>query len=156
MTWFTQSITSTATVEATQDDVWAALTDPDLLAKLTPFLKHIDAHGDTWVWTMSSVSIMGTDLAPTFTEKMTFTEKSRIEFTHEAPQGQKEWAGVEGTYTLEDAGSGSTELGIELGVSVDLPFPKATGPAVRSALKGILSGMGRKFSANLLDHLGAR
>lgn len=155
MTWFEQSITSSATVDATQDQVWAALTDPDLLAKLTPFLKHIEAHGDTWVWTMGAVSIMGTDLAPTFTEQMSFTEKSRIEFTHQPPEGEREWAGVEGVYTLGDAGSGQTALGIELGVSVDLPFPKATGPAVRSALKGILGGMGKKFSANLLDHLGA-
>ncbi|GGF55305.1 hypothetical protein GCM10011519_31510 [Marmoricola endophyticus] len=156
MTWFEQKITSTATVEATRDAVWEALTDPDLLAKLTPFLKQITADGDTWVWTMSSVSILGKDLAPTFTEAMSFTEKTRIGFTHAPPEGEKEWAGVEGVYTLGDAGEGTTDLGIELGVSVDLPFPKATGPAVRKALEGVLAGMGRKFSANLLDHLGAR
>lgn len=155
MTWFEQSITSTATIEATPDEVWAALKDPDLLATFTPFLKHIEADGDTWRWEMSSVSILGTDLAPTFTEQMTFTEKSRIEFAHEPPAGEKEWAGVRGVYTLEDAGDGKTRLGIDLGVSVDLPFPKVAGSGVRGALKGILSGMGKKFSANLLEHLDA-
>ena len=154
MTWFRTSIESEASVSATREEVWAVLTDPDLLVKLTPFLKKIRTDGDTWRWELARVPILSTAVSPVFTEQMSFTEPSRIEFTHEAPSGVRERAGVEGWYSLQEKGAG-TLLGISLGVEVDLPLPALARPAVITGMKGVLAGMGRKFSANLLAHLGA-
>ncbi|MCW2758950.1 MAG: Polyketide cyclase / dehydrase and lipid transport [Nocardioidaceae bacterium] len=156
MTWFRTSTESTAIVRASREQVWAALTDPVLLPRLTPFLKRITVDGDHWTWELSGISILGAHVSPTFTERMTFDEPSRIEYRHDPAKGARERAGVEGWYALKEAGQGRTELSISLGVEVDLPLPKAAGPAVRTAMKGVIGTMGKKFSANLLDHLGAR
>lgn len=157
MTWFTASTQSEAVINAARTDVWAALTDPVLLAKLTPFLRRIDVEGDHWRWDMGTVKILGASVSPTFTELMTFEEGATIDYRHDPPEGgTRERAGVDGWYHLEDAGEGRTRLAINLGVRVDLPLAKLAKPAVTTAMKGVLAGMGRKFSANLLDHLGAR
>ena len=50
MTRFTASKQSAATVRSSPKEVWAALTDPELLPRLTPYLQRIDAEGDTWTW----------------------------------------------------------------------------------------------------------
>ena len=155
MGWFETSTESEAVVEAARADVWAALVDPDLLPKLTPFLRHIEVDGDHWRWELTRVPILGASLQPTFTEKMTFDEGRLIEFTHDPPPGRRERAGVEGWYKLKDA-EGGTHLAISLGVRADLPIARVARPAVVAAMKGVLAGMGRKFSANLLDHLGVR
>ena len=47
MTRFTATTESEAIVPAARKDIWAALTDPDLLPRLTPLLRRIDADGDT-------------------------------------------------------------------------------------------------------------
>lgn len=46
MNRFSTTNTSEAVVAADRADIWAALTDPVLLAKLTPLLTRIDADGD--------------------------------------------------------------------------------------------------------------
>ncbi len=155
MGWFETSTQSEAVVAAKREDVWAALTDPVLLPKLTPFLRHIEVDGDHWRWELTRVPILGSSLQPTFTERMTFEEGRSIEYKHDPPSGQRERAGVEGWYVLKDV-AGGTHLAISLGVAADLPVARIGKPAVTVAMKGVLTGMGRKFSANLLDHLGVR
>ena len=43
-----------------------------------------------------------------------------------------------------------------MAISVELPFPGLTRPAVTTAMKGVVALMGQRFSHNLLEHLGAR
>ena len=62
---------------------------------------------------------------------------------------------MEGWYALSDA-AGGTRLGIRLEVSVELPVSRLASPAVTTAMKGVMATMGRRFAANLLDHVGAR
>jgi hypothetical protein len=62
---------------------------------------------------------------------------------------------VSGEYHLEEAGSG-TRVSIELGVSVELPFPKAMRRPVEGAIRAVMAGMGKRFAHNLLRHLGEK
>jgi len=155
MGWFKTSTESEAVVRADRAAVWAALVDPVLLPKLTPFLRNIEVDGDHWRWELTRIPILGSSLQPTFTEMMTFDEGRSIEFAHDPPAGVRERAGVEGWYHLEDV-EGGTQLAISLGVQADLPIARVAKPAVTAAMKGVLAGMGNRFSANLLDHLGVR
>ena len=156
MATFTTSTTSGATVTATSEDVWAALTDPALLASFTPFLHRVTAEGDDhWVWEMTKVPVLGKSFAFTFRERMTFDEPHRIEFTHDPAPGAQEAAGVEGWYALEPRGE-QTNLRTSLTITVDLPFPGLLRPAVTAAMKAVVALMGQRFSANLLQHLHAR
>jgi carbon monoxide dehydrogenase subunit G len=152
MTRFTASNRSSATLKSSRTDVWKALTDPDLLPKLTPYLQRIDVDGDRWTWNMTKVPILGRSIGTTFTEVMTFEEPSRIEYTHDESRSDEN-AGVEGVYLLEEAGSGC-RVSIDLGVTMDLPFPKAMRRAVEGTMKGVMAAMGRRFAHNLLKHLG--
>ncbi len=154
MAWFEASNHSEAVVAADRKEVWAALTDPELLPKLTPFLRHIEVDGDHWRWELSRVPILNTSLTPSFTERMTFDEPTRIVWTHD-PQGRRERVGVEGWYALEEAGAG-TRLEIKIGVKAELPLSRFAKPAVTAAMRAVLAGMGKRFGDNLLDHLGAR
>jgi hypothetical protein len=156
MAWFQTSTESEAVVRAKRADVWAALVDPGLLPRLTPFVRRIEVvDEDHWHWELTRVPILGASLQPTFTERMTFEEGTSIEFRHDPPSGVRERAGVEGWYHLEDV-QGGTHLAISLGVRADLPFPKVAKPAVVGAMNAVLAGMGNRFSANLLKHLGVR
>lgn len=152
MTRFTASNQSAATLKSSRKDVWAALTDPQLLPKLTPYLHRIDVEGDRWTWNVAKVPVLGKSIGTTFTEVMTFEEPHRIGFTHD-PERPEEKSGVEGEYLLEEDGSGC-RVAIDLGVTVDLPFPKATRRAVEGTMKGVMAAMGRRFAHNLLKHLG--
>jgi len=152
MTRFTASTRSSATLKSNRKEVWSALTDPELLPKLTPYLHRIDVDGDRWTWNMAKVPILGKSIGTTFTEVMTFEEPHRIEYTHDESRTEEN-AGVEGVYVLEEAGSGC-RVSIDLGVSVDLPFPKATRRAVEGTMRGVMAAMGRRFAHNLLKHLG--
>jgi hypothetical protein len=40
-------------------------------------------------------------------------------------------------------------------ITVDLPLPRASAPAVRSVMGRVVDQMGDRFSAGLLRHLGA-
>lgn len=156
MARFSTSTRSAATISATPDAVWATLTDPALVARLTPFLHRVTERGEHWVWEMTKVPVLGKSFSFSFTERMTFDEPHRIDFTHDPAAGHgDETAGVEGWYVLEPRSAG-THLETSLTISVELPFPGVTRPAVSAAMKGVVTLMGQRFSQNLLHHLGAR
>jgi carbon monoxide dehydrogenase subunit G len=153
MTEFTVRNRSSAVVGAPRAEIWAALVDPDLLPRLTPYLREIEVDGDRWRWHLSRIPVLGVAVAPSFTEQMTFDEPSSIAFEHD-PERDDERAGVTGRYLLSDASRG-TRLQVDLAISVDLPFPGIARPAVHTAMKGVVGAMGRRFSTNLVRHLGA-
>ena len=153
MNTFSAQTESDAVVPAPRSDIWAALTDPDLLPKLTPFLERIEADGDLWRWELSRIPILGVALAPCFTERMTFDPETRIDYRHEPPKGTTERTGVEGWYALEDV-EGGTRLRISLTIDAQLPLPKSSDFAVRRVMTSVVDRMGDRFSVNLLEHLG--
>ena len=153
MNTFSAQTESDAVVHASRSEIWAALTDPDLLPRLTPFLKHIEADGDLWRWELSKIPILGVAIAPCFTERMTFDPETRIEYTHAPPAGTTERTGVEGWYQLDDV-EGGTRLRISLTIDAQLPLPKSSGFAVRKVMGSVVDRMGDRFAANLLKHLG--
>ncbi|MBM6401630.1 SRPBCC family protein [Phycicoccus sonneratiae] len=156
MASFSTATRSAATVTAHPDEVWATLTDPDLIAHLTPFLHRVTERGEHWVWEMTRVPVLGRSFSFTFTERMAFDEPDRIGFTHDPAAGTgHESAGVEGWYALAPHPAG-THLETSMAITVELPFPAVTRPAVTAAMKGVVTLMGQRFSQNLLHHLGAR
>ncbi|MBP2368336.1 hypothetical protein [Pseudonocardia parietis] len=141
------------------------LTDPVLLPRLTPLLNRIDAStegGDTfWRWHLVQLAVLGIGIKPVFTERMTFTEGKRIDFTHTPPAGAAEWTGAEGCYLLSDAepeddGTPATQLEISLTVDVDLPLSRLASPVVTRTMRTTLDRTGDRFAANLLRHLRTR
>lgn len=156
MASFSTSTRSAATVSATPEAVWATLTDPDLVARLTPFLHRVTEHGEHWVWEMTKVPVLGKSFSFSFTERMAFDEPRRIDFTHDPAAGHaEESAGVQGWYALEPR-TGGTHLETSMAITVELPFPALTRPAVTAAMKGVVTLMGQRFAQNLLHHLDAR
>ncbi len=156
MATFSTSTRSSAVITAPPEAVWATLTDPGQVARLTPFLHRVTERGEHWVWEMTRVPVLGRSFSFTFTERMTFDEPRRIAFTHDPAAGDgDESAGVEGWYALEH-GSGGTRVETSMAITVELPFPSLTRPAVTAAMKGVVTLMGQRFSRQLLDHLGAR
>lgn len=152
MARFTATTDSDAIVPADRMQIWAALTDPQLLPELTPLLHRIDADGDTWTWHMARISALGVSISPSFTERMRFDTGHRIEYTHQPPPGVRERAGAEGWYELTDT-EGGTQLKISLTLDVDLPLPRSAAPAVCKVMQATMNRMGERFSANLLRHL---
>ncbi len=149
---FSASTESQAVVAADRRAVWAALTDPVVLPKLTPLLTRIETNGELWRWEMSRINLLGIVVNPTFTERMTFREGERIDYTHEPPMGSKEWAGAEGWYELRDT-RGGTRLSISLTLSVDLPLARFSAPAVSTAMRTAMAVTGSRFAGNLEQHL---
>jgi carbon monoxide dehydrogenase subunit G len=154
MTRFSAETRAEAVVAAARADIWAALTDPVVVGELTPFVKRIRADGEHWLWEMSGLKVLGVGIAPTFTERMVYDEPERIEFHHDPPAGRREKSAVEGWYELTETEAG-TRLVTSLEIVLDLPFPKASGRAVRATMNGVIAQMGERFSTNLLAHLGA-
>lgn len=152
MTQFTAHNHSEADVDASQEQIWAALTDPQLITKLTPFLQNIEATDDRWIWTLASIPVLNKQFSPTFTEVMTFEPMERITFSHD-PAHTEDKAGTEGYYLLTPKEDGSTHLVIDLEVSVGLPLPRLAKPAVVTAMNTVMAGMGKRFADNLLKHL---
>jgi hypothetical protein len=155
---FSSTTTSTAIVPASRTAVWKVLTDPDLLPDLTPLLRTIEVVGDEnghplWQWQMSGIDVLGVKVAPCFTERMELTPEERIDYHHAPPAGADERASVEGWYTLTDHEEG-VELGISLTISMRLPLPRVSAPAVTRVMDGVMARTGDRFSANLLRHLG--
>lgn len=150
MTVFSASKRSTAVVPFSRDAVWSVLSDADLVAKLTPMVRSIEDRGGTWLWKLAPIEVLGKSIGLSFTERMDLRPTERIEFTH-TPKGE-ERAGVEGTYTLSDEAQG-THLAIDLGVHVDLPFPRIARPAVQTTMHGVIAAMGAGFAHNLDRHL---
>lgn len=152
MTRFTASNSSDATLKSSRKEVWSALTDPELLPKLTPYLHRIDVDGDRWTWNVARVPVLGKSIGTTFTEVMDFEEPTRIRYTHDDSRTDENSA-VEGEYRLEEVGSGC-RVSIDISVTVDMPFPRATRRAVEVAMAAVMAAMGRRFAHNLLRHLG--
>jgi carbon monoxide dehydrogenase subunit G len=150
---FSAKTRAEAVVLAPQQDIWDVLVDPVLMARFTPFLDSITAHGDHWRWQLSGLNVLGAKVAPAFTERMVFEEPDRIEFRHDPPAGTTEQAGVAGWYALAPTRDG-TELVTELEITLELPLPKASGPAVRAVMRKVVDTMGDRFSKRLLEHLG--
>ena len=155
MNRFTARTEAGAVVAAERQAIWDALVDPGLLARMTPFVRSIEAEDDRWFWQMSGLEVLGVGFTPAFTEKMTFSGLERIDFAHEPPPGASERTGVNGWYHLAEA-DGGTLLRTSLEVVVELPLPRLSSPAVTTAMKGVMATMGDRFSKNLLDHLGIR
>lgn len=153
MAEFEATTTTDAVVAAERMTIWQALTDPQLLPKLTPLLTSIDTDGDLWRWHMVKIAALGVSIIPAFTEKMVFDEGRRIDYSHQPPTGASERAGADGWYLLEDV-DGGTKLSISLTLHVELPLPRAAAPAVQKVMKATMARTGDKFAANLLDHLG--
>lgn len=154
MTRFTASTQTDGVVTADRDAVWELLTDPAAVTRMTPLVREIEVDGDRWVWHMSGIPGLPVAFAPTFTERMHFQPKSRIDYEH-APRGRHEPAAVNGTYTLDDHPAG-THLGIRLEMCVSLPLPKLAAPMVQRAIGQVFGMMGDRFGARLLDELGAQ
>lgn len=154
MATFSTSNRSAATVTAGAHEVWDALTDPEIIAGLTPFLHTVRPEGEHWVWQMTKVPVLGKSFSFTFRERMDFDPRSRIDFTHDPAPGAHETAGVVGWYALKEHPRG-TRLETSMEITVDLPFPGLVRPAVEAAMKGVIAVMGQRFSHNLLQHLGA-
>lgn len=152
MATFSTTNHSTATVTAAPAAVWHALTDPDLMARLTPFLHSVTEQDEHWVWQLSKVPVLGTSFSFSFRERMTFHEPHRIDFIHDPAPSADENAGVVGWYALAPRAAG-THLETSMRITVDLPFPKVLRPAVNTAMKGVVALMGQRFSHNLLAHL---
>jgi carbon monoxide dehydrogenase subunit G len=155
MNRFSATTNAGAVVAADRQAIWDALVDPDLVARITPFVRRIDARDGTWFWQMSGLEVLGVGVTPAFTERMTFTELERIGFEHEPPPGATERTGVNGWYELAEA-DGGTRLHTTMEVTVELPLPRISAPAVTAAMKRVMDTMGDRFSRNLLDHLGVR
>jgi len=155
VTAFSVSTRSTATVDSDRPRVWEALTDPDLLTRITPYLRRIDVERhdgvDRWTWHLAHIPVLGSVVSPSFTELMTFEEPEQIAFTHD-PARQDERAGVEGRYTLDEVSRG-THLGIDLAISLELPLPRVARPAVQTTMRAVIATMGSRFSHNLVRHL---
>lgn len=150
MTVFSASKRSTAIVPFSREAVWSVLSDASLVARLTPMVRSIEDHGGTWLWKLAPIEVLGKSIGLAFTEQMDLQPIERIKFTH-TPEGE-ERAGVEGTYTLTVKGAG-THLAIDLGVHVDLPFPRLAKPAVQTTMHGVIAAMGAGFAHNLDRHL---
>jgi carbon monoxide dehydrogenase subunit G len=158
VTLFSSSTHVEAVVACERARVWEVLADPALVAELTPFVSSIEAHGDDhWIWHLSGFSVLGKGFSATFTERMTLEEGARIEFDHDPPPGVKERAGVKGWYALSDApasAGGAVLLETSMEITVDLPLPRLSSGAVRTAMRGVIGQMGDRFSKNLLAYLG--
>jgi hypothetical protein len=161
MTAFSVTHDATAVLPVERQAVWDVLTDPATLAELTPMLTSIEERGEHWVWRMAKVPGLSLAVAPEFTERMTFKELERIDFRHDPPAGRDEDAGAEGWYELRDATDeerGTAEvaahLAISLTITVDLPLPRLSAPAVKTAMKRVVASMGNGFAENLDRHLG--
>ncbi len=144
---------SSAALRSSRSEVWEALTDAGLIAKITPYVTSIDVEGDRWVWRMGTIPILGISVAPHFTEVMEFEPEERIEFHHDTSRPQ-EMTAVEGTYLLTERTDGGTDVSIDLEIVVKLPLPGLARLAVERVMAGVVKHMGAVFSRNLLKHLG--
>lgn len=150
MTEFTARNRSTAVVHADRERIWQALTDPTLLAQMTPYLRRVDIDGDVWRWSMVKLSVLGVRFDPSFSALMKLDKPREIDFTP-APGHEDDTSRVEGTYLLEEARGeeSSTQLTIDLTITVDLPLPRAARGGVRRAMEVVIGYMGKKYGDNL-------
>lgn len=144
---------SSAVLRSSRSEVWTALTDADLIARITPYVTSITVDGDRWTWRMGTIPVLGVSVAPRFTEVMEFEPEDRIAFHHD-PSRPDEMTAVQGTYVLADHPGGGTDVSIDLQISCHLPLPGLARPAVERVMSSVVKHMGTVFSRNLLKHLG--
>lgn len=154
MTQFSARTISASTVPVSSNKIWKILTNPDALAELTPLIRSIEASGSRWLWTLNGIEALGMKVEAAFTESMEFTDERQIVFTHDPPQGKKELAAVEGIYDLTPAGPNSTDLRVDLTLSVELPLPRIARQAVERVILATMRVTGRQFASNLYERLG--
>jgi len=152
--WFSSRNISLSTVPVPLDDLWPLITDAQTLASLTPLVRSIEDVGEHWRWTLDGIEGLGIKVAPVFTERMEFTEKSQIVFAHDPPAGSREKAAVEGVYDFEPVGDDATELKVDLTLKVDLPLPRLSRPAVERIMSVSMRVTGQRFASNLYKRLG--
>lgn len=154
MAWFSARTISATTVPVASDQIWAILTDPTALADLTPLVRSIEASGSEWLWTLNGIEALGVKLEAAFTESMQFTEGRQIVFAHDPPPGTKERAAVDGIYDLAPVDSESTDLKVDLTLSVELPLPRLSRHAVDRVISTTMRATGQQFASNLYERLG--
>jgi carbon monoxide dehydrogenase subunit G len=154
VTCFRSRNLSRGDVPAPRQAVWDVLTDPQALTELTPLLTRIDVDGDHWRWQMAGIRALGVEVAPAFTERMTFDAPSRIEYRHEPPPGTTERAGADGVYELTELGPDLTHLSIDLTLSVELPLPALSRRAVERVMTSTMARTGAVFAERLAHRLG--
>ena len=133
--------------------MWRVLTDPAVLAALTPLVHSIEPEGEQWRWTLIGIDGLGIRAQPSFTEHMAFVDDREIVFTPAPPPDQTERAAVEGSYRLDPATGGCT-VSIDLTVRVDLPLPGLARRSVETIMTSTMRTTGQRFAANLYEHLG--
>ncbi len=154
MTRFRSRNYSVATVPVGVDELWSVVTDTAALAELTPLVAHIEADGDRWSWTLVGVSAWGVNVAPTFTERMTFEPCTRIAFQHDPAPGSPERAGADGVYELVVIDSSNTRLSIDITAWVELPIPSIARGAVERVMATTMRLAGDGFARRLYRRLG--
>ena len=145
---------SEADVAAPREQIWAAVSSPACLARLTPLINAIAADGDLWCWSLKSISALGMNVTLSFTELMSFEQGRQIRFEHRPADETVELGGAEGTYTLADRAEGGTHLSIDITLHVDLPLPAISRRAVERVMASTMARTGKMFAANLDAHLG--
>lgn len=151
---FSSRNVSRADVPAPRRAIWDVLTDPGALAELTPLLEGITVDGDHWCWKLGGIRALGVEVAPSFTECMTFDEPSRITFRHEPPAGAAERAGAEGVYDLIARSADATQLSIDISLHVELPLPTVSRRAVERVMSSTMARTGEVFGQRLYRRLG--
>ncbi|MFP5321261.1 MAG: CoxG family protein [Acidimicrobiia bacterium] len=154
MTCFRSRNLSRGDVPAPRQAIWEVLTDPAALTDLTPLLTRIDVDGDRWCWQMAGIRALGIEVAPSFTERMTFDAPERIEFRHEPPTGTTERAGADGVYELHELAPDRTHLSIDITLSVELPLPAISRRAVEKVMTSTMARTGDVFAERLARRLG--
>lgn len=154
MTCFQTRNVSSGDVPVPRSAVWEVLTDPVCLTEMTPLLDGITVDGDRWCWQLSGIRALGVEVAPSFTEQMTFDEPSRITFRHAPPAGRTERAGADGVYELTEVAPDRTHLSIDITLHVDLPLPALSRRAVEGVMTSSMARTGDVFAERLYRRLG--
>ncbi|HEX2784819.1 MAG TPA: SRPBCC family protein [Ilumatobacteraceae bacterium] len=144
---------SASIVPVDPERIWTQISDPASLTALTPLVRSIAVEGDLWRWQLAGIEALGVCVAPTFTERMEFIEPRLIRFNHEAPKGERERAGADGTYELTSHGEG-TQLKVDIALTIELPLPRLSAGAVERVMKSSMQRTGRRFAVNLYRRLG--
>lgn len=155
MATFESTNFSEADVPASREKIWAVVTSPERLAQLTPIIERITADGDLWCWKLKSISALGAQMAPSFTELMSFEGGTLLTYEHRPPPGKIERAGAKGTYRLADLPDGGTHLSVNLTLHVELPLPAVSRRAVERVMSTMMARTGDRFAKNLYAYLGA-
>ena len=153
MAIFTARNVSASLVPVSAERIWTHICDPVSLTALTPLVRSIVVDGSLWRWQLAGIEALGVSVAPAFTERMEFIEPRLIRFNHQAPAGEHERAGADGTYELTPQGDG-TELKVDIALTIELPLPRLSAIAVEKVMKTSMQRTGKRFAINLYHRLG--